>query len=118
MTIEQTTGEWLLATFGPGEPRSIDLGSEHWAKPWVYEQGEPWGGFRLLHPKGPSNTGAYADSDYCLGSVAFDIPEAITHNHKGPLWAVQSIDPLTISPSIACGCGDHGFIRDGKWVSA
>jgi hypothetical protein len=34
-------------------------------------------------------------------------------------WDVLSIDPLTLSPSILCrACGDHGFIRDGKWVQA
>ena len=27
-------------------------------------------------------------------------------------------DPLTVAPSLLCACGDHGFIRDGKWVPA
>ena len=27
-------------------------------------------------------------------------------------------EPLTISPSVLCQCGDHGFIRNGKWVVA
>jgi hypothetical protein len=34
-------------------------------------------------------------------------------------WTVESWEPLTLSPSILrteCGC--HGFLRDGKWVSA
>lgn len=34
-------------------------------------------------------------------------------------WTVESEDPLTLSPSIVrteCGC--HGFIREGRWVSA
>lgn len=34
-------------------------------------------------------------------------------------WQVESEEPLTLSPSILCrGCGDHGHIRDGKWVKA
>ena len=34
-------------------------------------------------------------------------------------WKVEQDDPLTLSPSILCrACGDHGFIRDGKWVRA
>lgn len=34
-------------------------------------------------------------------------------------WAVESEEPLTLSPSILCrACGDHGFIRNGKWVRA
>lgn len=33
--------------------------------------------------------------------------------------SITSEDPLTVTPSIACGdCGLHGFIRDGRWVPA
>lgn len=32
---------------------------------------------------------------------------------------IISVEPLTISPSILCvDCGLHGFIRDGRWISA
>lgn len=35
------------------------------------------------------------------------------------LWQVESMEPLTLSPSLLCGrCGDHGFIRGGTWVPA
>lgn len=34
-------------------------------------------------------------------------------------WTVESWEPLTISPSLLFKCcGDHGFIRGGKWVPA
>ena len=34
-------------------------------------------------------------------------------------WKVENDEPITLSPSILCrACGDHGFIRDGKWVRA
>jgi hypothetical protein len=34
-------------------------------------------------------------------------------------WEVVSESPLTLSPSVLCRiCGDHGFVRDGKWVRA
>lgn len=34
-------------------------------------------------------------------------------------WIVESLDPLTISPSLLCGiCGHHGFIKQGRWVPA
>lgn len=37
----------------------------------------------------------------------------------GATWDVVSEDPLTLSPSLACGtCGHHGWIRDGQWVPA
>lgn len=29
-----------------------------------------------------------------------------------------SADPLTISPSLLCRCGDHGFVENGKWRAA
>lgn len=36
-----------------------------------------------------------------------------------PTWKIESEDPITLSPSILCrACGDHGFVRDGKWVRA
>ena len=34
-------------------------------------------------------------------------------------WELEAIEPVTLSPSLACrACGDHGFIRGGKWVKA
>lgn len=40
-------------------------------------------------------------------------------------WTLVSEDPLTLTPSIRCGCdmtqagaGQHGFITDGRWVNA
>jgi hypothetical protein len=34
-------------------------------------------------------------------------------------WEVVSEEPFTISPSVLCrACGDHGFVRDGRWVRA
>lgn len=34
-------------------------------------------------------------------------------------WDLLSEQPLTISPSLLCRtCGNHGFIRSGKWVPA
>lgn len=33
-----------------------------------------------------------------------------------PKWKVESLEPLTISPSIVCGCGgQHGYIRNGRY---
>ena len=32
-------------------------------------------------------------------------------------WTVESLDPLQLSPSLLCrSCGNHGFIRGGKWI--
>ena len=35
-----------------------------------------------------------------------------------PHWTVDSWEPLTLSPSLLCHCGDHGYIRNGQWVPA
>lgn len=54
----------------------------------------------------------------CEGCITFDSPTAQRISPKIPKWIVESWEPLTISPSILCDCGDHGFIWDGKWVHA
>ena len=38
-----------------------------------------------------------------------------------PKWKLESLDPLTLSPSVhhneaLGGCGWHGYLREGKWV--
>ena len=83
------------------------------------------------------------DDDHCWGwwREAFGNPEAPDDvawahrctNHGGHTAMVigrvevtsgekhrlVSRDPLHVEPSILCAaCGDHGFIRDGKWVKA
>jgi hypothetical protein len=54
----------------------------------------------------------------CVGMVTFagDVQSKVDPHHA--TWDVQSREPLTISPSVLCSCGDHGFIRDGRWVRA
>lgn len=38
---------------------------------------------------------------------------------SGNFHTLVSREPLHIEPSILCPvCGDHGFIREGKWVVA
>lgn len=61
----------------------------------------------------------YADAQgWCHGAIHFDIPEMFLMRDKGPWWKVESLEPLTLSPSLRCRCGDHGFIRNGVWVPA
>lgn len=55
----------------------------------------------------------------CVGFVTFagDVQRRIEPNRPN-IWGVVSWDPLTIEPSVLCGCGDHGFIRGGRWIPA
>lgn len=69
-------------------------------------------GFHERHPskKDPSQP--------CCGFVWFDV-ETEARCEGTPVWQVECMDPLTLSPSILCrGCGNHGFIRQGRWVPA
>lgn len=55
----------------------------------------------------------------CESVAWFDVPEMRDWNPAKVLWRVESWEPLTLSPSLLCTrCGDHGFIRNGKWVPA
>jgi hypothetical protein len=53
----------------------------------------------------------------CEGMITFDSSLARAH-FSGPYWTVVSWDPLTLSPSLKCHCGDHGHIQNGRWVAA
>lgn len=55
----------------------------------------------------------------CSGGVLFDLP-GVAENFPGrALWQVEQWDPLTLSPSLLCRtCGNHGWVRAGRWVSA
>ncbi|HKO22519.1 MAG TPA: hypothetical protein VJX91_07675 [Candidatus Eisenbacteria bacterium] len=65
-----------------------------------------------------------ADGTLCEGSIMFDLQglrEVFTHR---AFWTVDKWDPLTLSPSLLCKallaggseCGDHGYIREGRWA--
>lgn len=54
--------------------------------------------------------------DFLAGSVLFDNEAAHRAWPVGQFWAVESRDPLTLSPSVSCGsCPHHGWIRAGRW---
>ena len=95
----------------------VDLGSDH-SYSWVR-----WAPDRDLNPQ-------YADmpDDPHYGIQVFhknkageECPGFVTFSKLAPppVWELISVEPLTMSPSLLCRtCGDHGFIRDGKWVAA
>lgn len=60
------------------------------------------------------------DGTPCIGSgVHFDTPIMRQVTKDQNMWQVESWEPLTLSPSLLCrACGDHGFIREGRWVRA
>jgi hypothetical protein len=102
---------------------ALDLGHDHWLR-WA-----SWSPDRDLNPQYadlPDVERAHAMIDHprasdptkrCVGGVIPDT--APLHIIAGrATWHVESLEPLTLSPSILCSCGDHGFIRDGRWIPA
>lgn len=66
----------------------------------------------VAHPRADGQPGG------CMSGAMLDCaPEAVTAGQ--PTWHVECWEPLTLSPSLLCRmCGDHGFIRGGRWVVA
>ena len=92
------------------EDKYTDIGDNHRIR--VLEYKDQKAGINIRH-KRPGT-----DID-CEGFVAFDNGTwAQEFDNKITVWQVQSMDPLTLSPSILCSCGDHGFIENGKWRKA
>ena len=73
----------------------------------------------LKHPTRPDDPWKHCQKlGYCQGS--FTPENEVTRQLflAQALWQMESEDPLTVSPSILCHCGDHGFIQGGVWVLA
>lgn len=108
----------MLDASGTPKAGVLDLGHDHYVEPFgrYNDPTDATVGYHVLHRKGPNPHPAYEGSDWCMGGITLDVPAA--EGLTGARWQVQSMEPLTVSPSLLCECGDHGFIRDGKWVPA
>jgi hypothetical protein len=93
-----------------GRPADLDLGGTH--RVWFYtdDTGQRTGLIDAhQHKTDP-------DGWHHHSSVLFDLPGVDGYSSPGrPLWQVHSLGPLHLEPSLACTCGDHGFIRAGRW---
>lgn len=58
------------------------------------------------------------DDTSCEGFCTFDGEIQRRISPEVPKWTVEKLDPLTLSPSIRCACGFHGFIKEGRWINA
>jgi hypothetical protein len=96
-------------------PDCLDLGGGHTIR-WFTRNGEDVIGAVEEHPS-LTESRYHKKGEPCAGSIYFNVPEC--RMGDVPRWAVESWEPLTISPSVLCKlCGNHGFIREGKWVPA
>lgn len=103
----------------------IDLGHDHVARFFVWDPDlelnpqykdlpgspdEPVGA--IIEHKRPDN------GQPCQGAIHFDT-ERTQRMGETTRWALHSLDPLHVEPSVLCTlCNDHGFIRGGKWEPA
>lgn len=94
------------------EVHDLDLGDGHWID-WTEYKGQRCGGI-ITHTTTKTETG--------LCSGAFWIDRRFhddCHEGKGPVWQLTgTAECPTLAPSFLCHCGDHGFVRGGKWVRA
>ncbi len=104
-----------------------DLGSHHWYKFFG------WFPDRDLNPQyadipdiercGAAVPHLKPDGTQCEGFIHIDTPDVRKVFPGSSYWTVESWEPLTVSPSLLCdpakgGCGDHGVIKQGRWVTA
>jgi hypothetical protein len=84
----------------------VDLGDGHWYAFYTCDgacSGGPSQHHGIIQPH------LRSDGTWCCGSAMFT-------GHGRVTWELHSLEPLDMSPSLLCSCGDHGFIRQGKWV--
>ena len=90
----------------------IDIGDDHSIKYIEYKEFGPVG-INVKH--------LTKEGKVCNGWVPFKGKAWEQGFAPGQIeaWDIKSEDPLTLEPSILCTvCGDHGFIRLGRWVVA
>lgn len=94
------------------EKFDLDLGDGHVLQ-WLTFHGaeDRHTGAVVYHRTTKTETG------WCCGAIFWERPPG---EETRPVWTVQgqADEHLTLSPSLLCSCGDHGFIRDGKWIRA
>jgi hypothetical protein len=98
----------------------LDLGDGHWLR-WTQYEGERTGGIlihRHIHEQTDKALGV--DRDFCRGAFWLRGSSFIRKSDsERPQWDLTGTDSAsTLSPSFLCHCGDHGWVRDGKWVRA
>jgi hypothetical protein len=52
---------------------------------------------------------------YCEAAATLDGPVTMQLFPEQARWQVLCMEPLTLSPSLLCHCGDHGYIQGGRW---
>lgn len=106
----------------PNEP--IDLGHGHTIQfiAWKPDRGLPENAERYRDMPDNPRCGAvvkHPSPDGECARVGSYIGLDPNMNTSDATWQILQDEPLTLAPSLLCmRCGDHGWIRDGRWVPA
>lgn len=103
----------------PERPADIDLGLDHklWFNGWHPDRdlNPQYDGIPDVEKAGATVSHLTSTGEECASGIMF----AGHHFSTNVSWQVVSWEPLTLAPSLLCrACGDHGFIREGRWVEA
>jgi hypothetical protein len=91
------------------ETQAIDLGNS-WDLSPISQNGRHIG-YLISGPAAPQCP--YPNDGRCGGLV-----RTVDTGDGKPVWTVEQEDPLTLSPSIKCGCeGQHGHVQEGRYVA-
>lgn len=107
-----------------GAAHALALGDGHWIDWCIAGGGDDtrvgvvvW---HVLPPGAPDHLG----TGMCGGGAAWadttwqrEHPEHVVSRARWTLIGAAD-ERLTLSPSLLCSCGDHGFIRSGRWERA
>lgn len=108
------------------EIHDLDLGDGHWLD-WSTYMGETCGGIIShvlsceLKKKLKAEHGdlPWIEMNLCQGAFTIKGTKGHQTESKRASWTLSgSYEKPTLSPSFLCHCGDHGFIREGKWIRA
>lgn len=88
----------------------LDLGHGHTLRRLVNADGALYG---YIDEHRRPDTG-----EPCSGSVCVNPgPDDLKYGRE--VWTVDAADPLSLNPSLLCTqCGEHGWVREGRWVPA
>lgn len=117
---------------------TINLGSDHFVRFWSWKPNRKLnpqyrkipdiekGGLIVIHRSLiDDKKNGLQKNEFHESMISFDTPEVRLVFPQGPFWTAVSLDipTLHVEPSLLCdpakgGCGDHGFIRAGRWLVA
>jgi hypothetical protein len=100
-----------------GAVYDVELGEGHWLR-WTEVEGELSGGV-IIHTLPEKQPGDIRLETECWGHFVLRYSNwAAEHPQKDTWLLTGHRETPTLSPSFLCHCGDHGYVREGRWEKA